>query len=1490
MSDETKKDGRKYYLGLDIGTDSVGFAVTDEHYQIIRKQGKHLWGSRLFDKASTAKERRGHRTARRRYVRRRQRILWLQEIFTPAMKQVDPNFFDRLNNSAFLLEDKDEAVRSDYEGMDIHPLLFPFPQKDADVTFSNDAAYHNKFPTIYHLRKAMEEQPEKKFDLRLVYLVLAHMVKYRGNFLMEGEMKQVKADPSILLQSLEELSQAIEAYNSASNEDEVDENDQEVTLPPFSYDLTKAKTLSGYFQDPRMRLSDLEEQGAACLGIAKKSDGSINVMKLFNAICGSTPKMKDVFGLDDREDDPNLAKPVDFSNEEFVDRIEDLSTFSDVLLAAKKIYDYRLMARTLQGKKSLSDAMVKRYNDHKKQLKQLKKIFKDYDAANGTSCFKEFFADPAAKGDNYLKYVGFYRDEEHRIHRYPHGTKKLDDLLKAIRDSAPIVNGSDNPDVQKILREIDTKNYLLLQNSKDNGSLPYQLNLNEMREILSNQKSYYPFLGEKAPEFKNPEKTDYKICSILEYRIPYFVGPLTPKKENDKDTENHWVVRKSDERITPWNFHRVVDEDASAQGFMDNLKNSCTYLIGEPTLPKDSLIYTKYVALNQMNGWRLLFNGKKRRLTFDEREGLFNKVFLKPGKVTTKKVQNYLVQFLNCKPSEITLCTESHDTLDDRDITLSLKPWLDMMDERAFGKDLPQNKKDIEKAEKVIQCQAVFENKELAKKRIDKIDGLTPEQKAYLGNLSYKGWGNLSKKLLDGLKVDVPDPATGEILPKSILDLMWETGKTFQEIYAVNGPDDEGLDTTGFKKQVDELTGEKKFTPYELIDEQWGSPQMKRSLRQSYRIIDELKKILKIDSFDAVFVEVTRTSRDDKKNQRTTSRKDQLNAFYKKVMSQYKELKDEIGKLSEKLNGIQDEGMLRRKPVFLYFAQLGRSVYSGEPIDFENLDKNYDVDHIIPQAKYKDDSFNNTVLVEQGLNRKKSDEYPIPDGVLSAKGREWIKTLARISVDTKIPYMPKEKANRLLRRDPLSEEELAGFVNRQIVMTSQATAGIANLLKWTDPNTRVVFSRADRVSDFRKEFDMLKCREVNDCHHAQDAYLNIVVGNVYDEVFTRSFTVKTLREKKKETDSIRMDVHNMFTHDQYRFGSHKSVMVWEAKDYSKDGMENPMSKGTLYTVRKYMAHNDVMVTKMLTTQVGKQGFFNKISILGKEDGNGLMPLKAKGPYAREDFAKVYGGYNDLTAPYFMLVESKGKKGKDVFTLENIPAVYLAQINTVKDEGERKAKIDDYLVKNGLVDPEVLLPKLLIGTIVERTGENGKTRLLIAGKTGNSIVCRGMMPLSLPKHWYDYFQLIGKFLGLNDSLDKKKGPSDADKIKDEVQIRRGAIISKEKNKELFDYLGSCVLTKPVYALMPASAPVRKDVQSENAKQAFATLNIVDQCNVLENILKYCGSGSETSDLTLIGGSGREGYKTINKAVNPSTDRIIAQSVTGFYETQLWPKKQ
>ena len=87
---------KEYFLGLDMGTGSVGWAVTDNSYEILRSHGKSLWGVRLFESANTAEERRMFRTARRRLDRRNWRIQILQELFAEEIAAVDPGFYLRM--------------------------------------------------------------------------------------------------------------------------------------------------------------------------------------------------------------------------------------------------------------------------------------------------------------------------------------------------------------------------------------------------------------------------------------------------------------------------------------------------------------------------------------------------------------------------------------------------------------------------------------------------------------------------------------------------------------------------------------------------------------------------------------------------------------------------------------------------------------------------------------------------------------------------------------------------------------------------------------------------------------------------------------------------------------------------------------------------------------------------------------------------------------------------------------------------------------------------------------------------------------------------------------------------------------------------------------------------------------------------------------------------------------------------------------------------
>jgi len=89
------KNNKNYFLGLDIGTDSVGYAVTNEQYDLLKFKGEPMWGVHLFEEAKLNDERRAFRTSRRRLDRRQQRVKLVQEIFAHEIAQVDENFYRR---------------------------------------------------------------------------------------------------------------------------------------------------------------------------------------------------------------------------------------------------------------------------------------------------------------------------------------------------------------------------------------------------------------------------------------------------------------------------------------------------------------------------------------------------------------------------------------------------------------------------------------------------------------------------------------------------------------------------------------------------------------------------------------------------------------------------------------------------------------------------------------------------------------------------------------------------------------------------------------------------------------------------------------------------------------------------------------------------------------------------------------------------------------------------------------------------------------------------------------------------------------------------------------------------------------------------------------------------------------------------------------------------------------------------------------------------
>ena len=84
-----------YYIGIDMGTVSVGMAITDENYNLLKVKGQDYWFVREFETANTQIKRRMHRISKRRLRRHQVRVALIRSYFAEEILKNDPLFFIR---------------------------------------------------------------------------------------------------------------------------------------------------------------------------------------------------------------------------------------------------------------------------------------------------------------------------------------------------------------------------------------------------------------------------------------------------------------------------------------------------------------------------------------------------------------------------------------------------------------------------------------------------------------------------------------------------------------------------------------------------------------------------------------------------------------------------------------------------------------------------------------------------------------------------------------------------------------------------------------------------------------------------------------------------------------------------------------------------------------------------------------------------------------------------------------------------------------------------------------------------------------------------------------------------------------------------------------------------------------------------------------------------------------------------------------------------
>lgn len=1226
-------------LGLDMGTNSLGWAVVDNSTNdLVSYHGHPMWGVRMFSESSSAEDRRKKRVVRRRYQRRRQRILLLREIFQKEICDKDPYFFYRMDQAFYVSDDRTDEGKG---------YLLENQKATKD--------FYNKYPTIWHLRYDLVTNKEKK-DIRLVYLAIHHILKYRGNFLHEGAI-ELSAKPNDELNMF--ISCISSTYEGGFEKEEDDDNANwekyfvveqindnkfiDSLISIIDKYLDRSKKITEVVDPSKKRYELFADELIQLVGEPKNILTELLPDALFKGTVDLSKNRiyKEIYKnqIDlDKKDLKIIFNSDDFENKisNLSSKLKEISPLIEGLIYLKSIYNNYYFKDFMKGSSSLSEAFIKKYNENKKDLKNLKSYYDKYLSDKKNSMFRD-----SKVNNNFVNYIGHYSPNE----KNPDGKswsegeiikiekKKSDyfDFLNTLKKDLNSSSLPNHPEAQKeadyFLKKIEDNTLLQRLNNASNSVIPMQFNKKELIEIINNQKEYYPDLF-----------TDINIShieQIFSFKREYFIGPIDFDKNNK--SKFSWVVQKETalnekQKIYPWNFYDVVDKKETQKNFIQRMLNHCTYLKGENDycIPSSSISYQAFVCLQYVNKLR---DSNNNLISVDAKQQLFKDLFLSNKTVTAKEIKEWMYQHKLGNTASIPTCN------------CNMSTYISFKNLNKYKKYEFLRLEQIKEIDEIVKLMMIFSDKETRNDILKNDYHFDDEDIKQIKGFNYKNWGRLSDRFLNAIKIEYHDEEANEHREyNSLNNVLWFTNFNLNEILfnpKFNFHDE--IEKYNENKYIDFKESDDDFLKNWMEKNVCVSPIWTRSFVQTYKLIKEVNELLKEEGKEISYysVECTRENKSDKKGKETCSRYDRLlNIFKDKDFN--KEAIDQGINVSTLIKSLQEnkDSINNSDHFLLYFQQLGKDMYTLEPItDLDEIGTNkaYDIDHIYPQSILKDDSISNRVLTKSTINRDFKKNKFLSDPNCGLKLPKEAFSFYKFLFDNSL--ISRTKYNRLTEKEIHS---LESFINRQKVATDQSTKAIIELLKFLETNKycernnemsrdearkeaekHIIYSKAGIVSDFRKKYQIYKSRIANNYHHAHDAYLNAVLGKTLKEYYDDKKIYLFGDELKKR---IQNDGEYTINPDNIL-----SIRVRESKDHhiiwggikEIDFIKNNIQNN--FDIR------ETMYTYYGNTLIGQE------TVEGKK-GQGKETIKSLTPNGNKMDLKKYGGYKQASYPYFYLIE------------------------------------------------------------------------------------------------------------------------------------------------------------------------------------------------------------------------------------------------------------
>lgn len=443
-----------------------------------------------------------------------------------------------------------------------------------------------------------------------------------------------------------------------------------------------------------------------------------------------------------------------------------------------------------------------------------------------------------------------------------------------------------------------------------------------------------------------------------------------------------------------------------------------------------------------------------------------------------------------------------------------------------------------------------------------------------------------------------------------------------------------------------------KYIPADAASEDIFNPVVRRSVRISFRILNEILK--KYAILDEVVIEMPRDRNSEEEK--------------KRIKDVQKSNEKEMGYIENKLASVYDirltsadysaQKQLNLK-LKLWSEQDGKCLYSGRminPKDIIDHPDMFEIDHIIPRSISFDDSRNNKALVYQSENQKKGNQTPyhyLTHTVAEWSFEQYRATVIALSKKKEYGISRKKLQNLLFSDDITKIDVLKGFINRNLNDTRHASRVVLNTVQsffaTKGKNTKVKIIRGSYTHQMRVNMKLDKNREESYLHHAVDAML-IGFSQMGYEAYrklqgefidfeTGEILNKTMWEEKMSDDvytdylygmkwsSIRNEITN----------AEKRVKYWYYVDHkSNRGLCNQTIRGT----REY----DGKIYKINKLDIRtKEGaaLFKKLAFSKKESDKEKLLVYKNDRRTFDNLVQIMDDYSEAVNPFVQYEKETG---------------------------------------------------------------------------------------------------------------------------------------------------------------------------------------------------------------------------------------------------------